>query len=61
MTITKIELLNLYSSMKKINPKYSDDFLLQKLTLKVKFWHFLTPPFTPIRKIQLFHLTAVDF
>ena len=28
---------------KKIE-KYSDDFWHRKLTLKVKFWHFLTPP-----------------
>ena len=27
-----------------------DDFLHRKLTLKVKFWHFLTPPHTPILK-----------
>ena len=31
------------SSMKK-NQKVSDDFLHRKLTLRVKFWHFLTPP-----------------
>ena len=29
--------------MKK-NQKDSDDFLHRKLTLKVKFWHFLTHP-----------------
>ena len=36
-------LLNSYSSMKK-KQKASDDFWPIKLTLKVKFWHFLTPP-----------------
>ena len=41
MTITKNLLLNWYSSMKK-NQKDSDDFWHRKLTLKVKFWHFLT-------------------
>ena len=41
MSITKNVLLNSYSSMKK-NQKDSDDFWHRKLTLKVKFWHFLT-------------------
>ena len=36
-------LLNSYCSMKK-NQKDSDDFDIEKLTLKVKFWHFLTSP-----------------
>jgi hypothetical protein len=36
-------LLNLYSSMKK-SQKDLDDFGRRKLTLKVKFWHFLKPP-----------------
>ena len=43
MSITKNVLLISYSSMKK-NQKVSDDFWCRKLTLKVKFWHFLTPP-----------------
>ena len=36
-------LLNWYSSMKKIE-KDSYDFRCRKLTFKVKFWHFLSPP-----------------
>ena len=32
------------SSMKKKKEKISDNFWLRKLTLKVKLWHFLTPP-----------------
>ena len=36
-------LINLQSSMKK-NQNDSDDFCCRKLTLKVKFRHFLTPP-----------------
>ena len=43
MSITKNLPLNWYSSMKK-NEKNSNDFWHRKLTLKVKFWHFLTPP-----------------
>ena len=43
MSITKHVLLNWYSSMKKTE-KYSNDFWHRKLNLKVKFWHFLTPP-----------------
>ena len=39
MSITKNVLLNWYSSMKK---KDSYGFWHRKLTLKVKFWHFLT-------------------
>ena len=39
--LTKNVLLNSYSSMKK-NEKDSYDFWHRKLTLKVKFWHFLT-------------------
>ena len=35
--------LNSYSSTKK-NQNDSNDFWHRKLTLKVKFWHFLTPP-----------------
>ena len=42
MSITKHMLLNWYSSMKKKIEKDSDDFLHWKLTLNVKFWHFLT-------------------
>ena len=41
MSITKNVLLNWYSSMKK-NEKDLDDFWHRKLTLKVKFCHFLT-------------------
>ena len=41
MSITKNVLLNWYPSMKK-NEKDSDDIWHRKLTLKVKFWHFLT-------------------
>ena len=43
MSINKNVLLNWYSSMKK---KYKDpiDFWNRKLPLKVKLWHFLTPP-----------------
>ena len=44
MSITKNVLLNWYSSMKKKIEKDSDDFWHKKLTLKVKFWHFFTPP-----------------
>ena len=36
---------------KKIE-KDLDDFWHRKLSLKVKFWHYLTPPTTPIFKIQ---------
>ena len=36
--------LNWYSSMKKKIEKGSNDFWHRKLTLKPKFWHFLTPP-----------------
>ena len=43
MSITTNVLLNWYSSMKK-NQKHSDDFWHRKLTLKVKFWYFLTAP-----------------
>ena len=38
--------------------------ICRKLTLKVRFWHFLTPPHhtnLKIWKIQWFHLTTVDF
>ena len=37
------------------NQKDSDDFWRRKLTLKVRFWHFLTPS---LNKIQWFHLTS---
>ena len=43
LSVTKNMFLNSYSSTKK-NQKDSDDFLSQNLTLKVKFWPFLTPP-----------------
>ena len=43
MSIPKNVLHNSYSSMKK-KQKDSDDFWRRKLTLKVKFRHFLTPP-----------------
>ena len=43
MSITTNMLLNWYSSVKK-NQKDSDDFWHRKLTLKVKFWYFLTAP-----------------
>ena len=43
MSITKNMLLKGYFSMKK-NEKDSDHFWHRKFTLKVKFWHFLTPP-----------------
>ena len=42
-SVTKNVLLNSYSSMKKYQ-KHSDDFWHRKLTLKVRFWHFLTLP-----------------
>ena len=42
MSITTNVLLNWYSSMKKKIQKDSDDFWHRKLTLKVKFWRFLT-------------------
>ena len=38
--LTENVLINLYTSMKE-NQKDSDNFLQRKLTLKVKFWHFL--------------------
>ena len=41
LSVTKNMFLNSYSSTKK-NQKDSDDFLSQNLTLKVKFWPFLT-------------------
>ena len=41
--LSKNVLLNWYSWMKKIE-KNSNYFLRRKLTLKVEFWHFLTPP-----------------
>ena len=44
MSITTNVLLNWYSSMKKKIQKDSDDFWHRKLTLKVKFWYFLTAP-----------------
>ena len=44
MSITKNVILNSYFSMKKKLRKISNDFWHRKLTLKVKFWHFLTPP-----------------
>ena len=43
MSITKNVHLNWYSSIKKKIEEDSDDFWHRKLTLKVKFWHFLTP------------------
>ena len=44
MSITTNVHLNWYSTMKK-NQKDSDDFWHRKLTLKVKFLHFLIPPY----------------
>ena len=41
MSITKNVVLNWYSSMKTKIEKDSDNFWHRKLTLKVKFWHFL--------------------
>ena len=35
----------LYSSTKKIEKDF-DDFWRRKLTLKVKFWHYLTPSYS---------------
>ena len=43
MSITENVLLSSYSSMKKYQKDF-EDFLHKKLTLKVKVWHFLTPP-----------------
>ena len=44
MSITKNVLLNWYSSSKR-NQKDLDDFWLWKLSLKIRFWHFLTAIF----------------
>ena len=44
MSITKNVLLNSYSSMKKKIRKLRMIFGVEKLTLKVRFWHFLTCP-----------------
>ena len=43
MPITENLLIDWYYFMKK-NKKNWDDFWNRKLTLKVKFWHLLTPP-----------------
>ena len=43
MILSKNVLLNLYSSI-KTKQKDLDDFWHRKLTLKVKFWYFLTAP-----------------
>ena len=44
MSIAKNMLLSSNSSNEKTNQKDSDDLWRRKLTLKVKFRHFLTPP-----------------
>ena len=44
MSVKKKVFLNSYSSMKKYQ-KDSDDFWRWKLTLKIRFWHFLTAIF----------------
>ena len=44
ISITKIFLLDWWSKWKK-NRKNSDDFWHWKLTLKIRFWHFLTAIF----------------
>jgi hypothetical protein len=49
--ITKNVLLNYNSSTKEKIEKDSDDFRHRKLNLKVKVWHFLTPPTPTIAEI----------
>ena len=45
----------------KIIDKDFDDFWHRKLTLRVKFWHILNLPITPILKIQSFPLGMLIF
>ena len=33
--------------------KVLDDFCSRKLTLKVKFWHFLTPPYDNLQNSMI--------
>ena len=61
MLITKNVLLNWYSSMKKKIEKYFDNFWHKKLTLKVKFWHFLTPPHYTNSQNSIISFGYVDF
>ena len=61
MSITKYVLLNWYSSMKKEIEKDSDDFWRRKLTLKVEFWHFLTPPHYTNSQNSIISFGYVDF
>ena len=44
----------------KKNEKDSDDFLNRKLTSKVKFWRFLTPPYYTNSQNLLISLGYVD-
>ena len=38
----------------KKNQKDSNDFWHRKLTLKVKFWHFLTPSYTLVKSSRIY-------
>ena len=60
MSLTKNVFLNWYSPMKK-SEKDSNDFWHRKLTLNVKFWHFLTHPNHTILKVQWSSLGVLIF
>ena len=60
MSITKNVLLNYNSWMKKKIDKDSDNFWHRKLTLKVKFWHFLTPSHNTNFQNSIFSFWYVD-
>ena len=59
--LSKNVLLYSYSSMKKRIEKDSDDFWQRKLTLKVQFWHFLTPPRYTNSQNSIISFGYVDF
>ena len=44
----------------KKNEKDWDDFCRRKLTLKVKFWHFLTPPHQPNSQNSIISFEQID-
>ena len=54
-------LQNRYFSMKKKIQEDPDDFLHRKMTLKVKFWHFLTPPYYTNSQSSIISFGYVDF
>ena len=53
MSITKNVLLHSHLFNEKKNQKDPDDFWNRKLTLKVRFQHFLTPP--PLHQFAKFN------